>query len=244
MKTNTVAHNLLGLVLVGGTLAAFSARADLLSFSASYPAPLGEFQIPDWTSALTLPRFDPSLGVLNSISFRLSGTVQGSAQSENTSPSAGNDITLDLSARLQLFRPGSTDLANRLVVSTPGVLNTFSASIYDGVTDFAGTSGVTFVGLSATKVNKTVFSSDADKALFTGLGTIDLPLTAIARSKATGGGSAISVFDTQARGEVTVTYNYGPSAPPVPEPRVYGAFGVLVCAGLAAMRRRAAAKKA
>ena len=242
MKTNTVAHKLLGLVLVGGTLATFSARADLLSFSASYPAPLGEFQIPDWTSSVTLPRFDPSLGTLNSITFRLSGTVQGSAQSENTSPSAGNDITLNLSAALQLFRPGSLDLANRLVVTTPTVANTFTASVYDGVTDFAGTSGVTYAGLSATKVNKTVFSSDADKALFTGLGTIDLPLTAIGKSRATGGGSAISVFDTQARGEVTVTYNYGASA--VPEPRVYGAFGVLVCAGLAALRRRTSAKKA
>ena len=107
MKTNSVAHKFLGLVLVGGTLAAVSARADLLSFSASYPAASGEFQIPDWSSAVTIPKFDPSLGVLNSITFRLSGTVQGSAQSENTSTSAGNDITLNLSASLQLFRPGS-----------------------------------------------------------------------------------------------------------------------------------------
>ena len=241
MKTNSIANKFLALALVGGALAAVPARADLLSFSASYPAPLGQFQIPDWTSSVTIPKFDSSLGALNSVTFRLSGTVQGSAQSENTSPSAGNDITLNLSAALQLFRPGTLDLAHRLAVTTPAVANTFAASVYDGVTDFAGTSGVTYAGLTATKVNKAVYSSDADLALFTGLGTIDLPLTAIGKSKATGGGSAISVFDTQARGEVTVTYNYGPA---VPEPRVYGAFGVVVCVGLAALRRRASVKKA
>lgn len=244
MKTNHLATKFLGLALVGAALTVLPAKADLLSFSASFPAPLGTFEIPDWSSSLTIPKFNPALGTLNSITFRLSGAVAGTAQSENTSPSSGNDITLNLVATLQLFRPGSTDLANRLVVTTPTEIRTFTAGVYDGVTDFAGSSGVTFAGLGSAKVNKAVYSSDADKALFTGLGTIDLPITAIGKSKASGGGSVISVFDTQARGDVTVTYNYGPAAPPVPEPRVYGAFGVLVCAGLAAFRRRQAAQSA
>ncbi len=243
MKTNNLATKFLGLAMLGGALAVMPAKADLLSFTASYPAPLGTFQIPDWSSTLTLPKFNPALGTLNSITFRMTGTVQGSAQSENTSPSSGADVTLNLSASLQLFRPGGTDIANRLVVSTPSEIRTFSAGTYDGVTDFAGSSGVTFSGLSNSKVNSAVYTSDADKALFTGLGTINLPITALGKSRATGGGSAISVFDTQARGDVTVTYNYGSVPPPVPEPRVYGAFGVLVCAGLAALRRRQAAKK-
>ena len=243
MKTNHLTTKFLGLAIVGAALAALPAQADLLqSFSASFGGPVGI--TPDWSTSLTIPKFNPTLGHLNSITFRLSGAIAGSAQSENTSPSSGNDITLNLISTLQLFRPGSTDLANRLVVSTPTEIRTFTASVFDGVTDFAGSSGATFAGLGASKVNKAVFTSDADKALFSGVGNIDLPFTAIGKSKASGGAAVISVFDTLARGDVTVTYNYGPSVPPVPEPRVYGAFGALVCVGLAAFRRRQAAKQA
>lgn len=224
----------LALAVFLGPLGAVSSRAELVSFSAFHPAPVGSSQITDWSTTLTFPKFNPSLGFLNSITFRLAGTVSGLSQSENTSPSSGNDITLNLSAALQLFRPGSTDLANRLVVATPTDIRTFSAGTYDGVTDFAGSSGVTFVVPNTEKVNKFVSTSDADKALFSGLGTIDLPLTATGKSRATGGGSAISVFDTRARGDVTVTYHYSA----VPEPRVYGAVGIVLCAALAAYRRR------
>jgi hypothetical protein len=177
INMKTLATRFLGIAALGGVLAVLPARADVITFSASYPAPIGTFQTPDWTSFVTIPKFNPALGTLNSISFHILSSVQGSAQSENTSPSSGTDVTLTLSAQVKLNRPASAG-GGQLVVATPAVANTFAATAYDGVTDFAGTSGVTYAGLSATKANSALYTSDADKALFTGTGTINLPISA------------------------------------------------------------------
>ena len=185
-----------------------------VSYTASYPQPLGAFELPDWSRSVTLPKFNPSQGVLNSITIRLSGTMRGSAQAENTSPSSGANLVLTLGAALQLFRPGTLDLTNLLAGVSPTVTNTFSALVYDGVTDFGGSSGVTYAGLNANQVATMTYNLEADKILFTGVGSIVLSLTASGQARAIVGGSTIVVFDSEARGEVTVTYQY--SSVPMP----------------------------
>ncbi len=222
----------LSIVTVFSLFLASSARADFVSYSVSSPPGLGTFLAPDWTAPITVPKFNPALGTLNSIVFSMTGYVRGNAQVENTSPSSGSETKLTLASGLTLTRPGG---GPALVVATPIVINPFSAGPFDGVIDFAGTSGATLSGLLGSKFNLFHYESDADKALFTGGGTIDLPLTAIGTSRANGGGSTISLFETESRGEVTVTYRY--SASPIPEPRVYGAMGALLCVGLALARR-------
>ena len=211
-----------------------AARADLIiSQTVSSPPGLGTFLVPDWSAFISIEKFNPALGHLNSVVFSMTGLVQGSAQGENTSTSSGADVKLTLASGLTLTRPGG---GPALVVATPLSITLFSASVFDGVVDFAGTSGATMSGLLGTKFNSANYASAADLALFTGPGMIDLPLSAVGKSLATGGGSIISLFDTEARGEVTVTYKYSSAA--VPEPRVYGAVGALLCAGFAALRRR------
>ena len=165
----------------------------------------------------------------------LTGFVEGCARLENTSPSSGSDVKLTLASSLKLTRPGD---AAPLVVATPIVINNFAASPFDGVVDFAGSSGATLAAISGSKFNKFDYNSDADKTLFTGLGSITLPLSAVGTSRANGGASTISFFDTRTRGEVTVTYNYHA----VPEPRVYGALGAMLCAGFALLRQRRSKK--
>lgn len=215
------------------TLSGGTVWADFVSYSVSSPPGAGTFLAPDWTLPITVPKFNPALGTLNTIVFSMTGFVGGTAKVENTSPSSGADTKLTLASGLTLTRPGG---GPALVVATPIVINTFSAAPFDGVVDFAGPSGVTILGLLGSKFNRFNYDSAADKALFTGAGTIDLPLSAVGASRATGGGSTISLFDTEARGEVTVTYRYSSAA--VPEPRVYGAVGALLCAGFALLRQR------
>lgn len=211
-----------------------AARADLIiSQTVSSPPGLGTFLAPNWSALIDIEKFNPALGHLNSVVFSMTGLVQGSAQAENTSTSSGSDVKLTLASGLTLTRPGG---GPALVVATPLSITPFSATVFDGVVDFAGTSGTAQFGLLGTKFNSAHYESAADLALFTGAGSISLPLTAVGASRATGGGSIISLFDTEARGEVTVTYKY--SAAVVPEPRVYGAVGALLCAGFAALRRR------
>ncbi len=210
-----------------------AARADLIiSQTVSSPPGVGTFLTPDWSALISIAKFNPALGNLNSVVFSMTGLVQGSAQVENTSPSSGSDVKLTLASGLTLTRPGG---GPALVVATPLSITLFSASVFDGVVDFAGTSGATLSGLLGTKFNSAHYESAADLALFTGAGSISLPLTAVGDSRASGGGSTISLFATEARGEVTVTYKY--SAAAVPEPRVYGAVGALLCVGFAALRR-------
>ena len=210
-----------------------AARADLIiSQTVSSPPGLGTFLTPDWSAFISIAKFNPALGHLNSVVFSMTGLVQGSAQVENTSPSSGADVKLTLAAGMALTRPGG---GAPLVVATPLSITLFSASPFDGVVDFAGTSGATLSGLLGTKFNSAHYESAADLALFSGPGSISLPLTAIGASRASAGGSTISLFSTEARGEVTVAYKYTPSA--VPEPRVYGAVGALLCVGFAALRR-------
>lgn len=110
---------------------------------------------------------------------------------ENTSPSSGADVKLTLAAGMALTRPGG---GAPLVVATPLSITLFSASPFDGVVDFAGTSGATLSGLLGTKFNSAHYESAADLALFSGPGSISLPLTAIGASRASAGGSTISCF--------------------------------------------------
>ena len=219
--------------VVAALVSGAAARADLITYSVSSPPGLGTFLVPDWTALIAVPKFDPALGTLNSIVFSMTGLVQGAARGENTGTSSGSEVKLSLASGLTLTRPGG---GPALVVATPLAINLFSASVFDGVVDFAGTSGATFSGLLGTKFNSARYESAADLALFTGAGTIDLPLSAVGASRATGGGTIISLFDTESRGEVTVSYRYTSSSA-VPEPRVYGAVGALLCAGFAALRR-------
>jgi hypothetical protein len=141
-------------------------------------------------------------------------------------------VKLTLSASMALRRPGG---GAPLVVATPLAVTTYTLPPFDSVIDFAGPSGRTTSALRGSKFNRWAYTDAADKALFSGPGTIGLPLTAIGASRAVGGASAINIFDTAARADVTVTYRYTTAA--VPEPRVYGAVGAALCLGFAALRR-------
>ncbi len=206
-------------------------------FSATYPGPTGTgFTLTDWTTSLTVTKFDPALGVLQSIDFVLTGRVQGSAAFESRDAKA-NVITTNLSASITLDRPDNSQLA----VVVPLVSMMTSATAYDGVLDFGGTSGATFNGLQSSLVDTVAGDKAAsDLALFTGSsgapGSISLSAAATGQSSASGSGNLVSQFTTNAGADFTVTYNYTPA----PEPGTYalmlGGFGALV--GVQRLRRR------
>jgi hypothetical protein len=223
---------LVALVMATGIM---GVRADLqsVSYSSSFPIAPDAFLTPDWSSTIALPKFNPALGTLQVVSFDMTGFVSGDAKTENTSPSSPADVKLTLSASMALRRPGG---GAPLVVATPLAVASYTLPPFDGVVDFAGASGPTTSGLLGSKFNRWAYTDAADKALFSRPGTIALPVNAVGASRAVGGASAINLFDTAARAEVTVTYRYTPS-PVIPEPRVYGAIGAALCLGFAAFRR-------
>lgn len=180
-----------------------------LCHSASIPA-----TTTNWNNSVSVPRFDPALGTLQSIQFELSGTITGSARVESLDNAAAN-VSLAFQGQLTLTRPDLTQLV--VVLPAANFNNTFTA--FDGTIDFGGSSGATYPAITATQQNSATSPPPAsDLVLFTGPignpGNIVLPVTAAGTSVATGAGNIISQFQQQAEATVRVCYNYVPNVPP------------------------------
>lgn len=191
-----------------------------------------------FNAPMTFNKFDGTLGTLQEIILSLSGHVEGTAKYESLDASPST-VTLALTASITLSRPGGSSIVQTLPVANV----TDSATAYDGVTDFAGTSGNTFSNLSADAVNNATLTSASDLALFTAAvpgDTISLDLTALGNSSGSGAGNLITQFLTNAGGTATVQYVYD-NGIQVPEPSILAVFGVgLIGLGAAHRRKRKA----
>jgi len=191
----------------------------------------------NWNDNLTFSQFDPSLGTLTGINFLLEGDVLGNVRFESLDAQPA-DVHTYLQAKITLSRP---DLST-IVVTTPVSDHLDSVTAFDGIIDFAGTSGRTYLGVQAHASNSINSPPpNSDLALFTGLGSIILPIAAEGTSLATGAGNIISSFQTEASARATVTYTYY-NTPPVPEASslmllLMGGGAMVVSAGVRRFRK-------
>lgn len=217
---------LCALAVTAGLSFAVCATADEIMYMDSVM-----LQSTNYTSSVTVPRFDPSLGELTKVSFMLNGSVEGSARFESLDAEPAI-VEMQLAAELTLQRPDMSTL----VVTLPLVMTSDNADAFDGGIDFGGTSGKSYAGLSGSDSDMAMSTLAADLALFTGPafmpGTITLPLTAMGASSGSGAGNLLLQFMTSAGAEVKVTYEYR-----VPEPASLGLLGL---GGLTLIRRRRA----
>ena len=158
----------------------------------------------NWNDIVSVPQFDPSLGVLLSVDFELTGGIFGSAAIESLDAQAST-VTTSYQATLTLTRPDMSTL----VVAVPMQQFVDNLTSFDGTIDFGGTSGITHGNISTQDVQSVNTTAPADLALFTGLGNIDLPVDAVGSSTASGSGNLITQFLTDAEASVKVCYNYG-----------------------------------
>jgi len=205
--------------LIVGVLSA-CAEGAVISHTDSVP-----LAITDWSGSISVPKFDSSLGTLNSVTCKLSGQVEGSAKFESLDSDPAT-VTMNLSAIMRLNRPDSTTL----VITIPIADTSDNVDEFDGTVDYAGGSGRTFSGLSASLTESATYSSAADLALFTGVGSITLPVMADGASTGSGAGNLVLQFATSASAGVEVIYNYT-----VPEP---GTLALLSLGTLGMIRRR------
>jgi len=189
----------------------------------------------NWSSAITIPKFDPTLGALNSIVFTLNGHIQGTTKFESLD-SQPSTVTMLLSAQLKLLRPDNS----LITVAIPTITTADFATAFDGLIDYKGTSGMTHGDLSANQiVTSTSPPPISDLALFTGPGNITLPVIAIGYSMGSGPGNLYLIYSSSASAEVGVKYIYDL----IPEPPTFLAIlsglGGVTCA-FARKRKRAA----
>ncbi len=163
----------------------------------------------NWSSSMSFPKFDSSLGCLDSVCFSLSGYVQGVGKFESLDASPAT-VTMNLQATLTLMRPDATTL----VVTIPVAQTVDNVTAFDGVADFGGTSGKTYSALSSSSVDGGCSAAVADRTLFTGTGNIILPCTAAGSSNGSGAGNLILQFNTDASASAQVTYHYSTCATP------------------------------
>ncbi|MBL8858290.1 MAG: choice-of-anchor E domain-containing protein [Planctomycetes bacterium] len=160
----------------------------------------------NWDRTVTLPKFDPALGSLISVTLTLDGRIEGQAAVES-SDSSPITITTQFKADITLARPDTSVLA----VVIPQVDNVANLQPFDGTLDFAGPSGMTFANLMQSAQQSVVSPPPAsDLVLFSGPGNIVLPVTARGTSQAVGSGNVTTSFATKAAAVVTVRYLYTP----------------------------------
>lgn len=182
-----------------------------------------------WSSTIALPKFDQSLGTLNSVFFELTGHVEGTAQLENLD-AAPATITTSLSAIVTMKRPDGVVIVTVLPLASTSE----SVAEFDGDAHFSGPSGRTYSDL-ADDVTQVFTTSDAGYlAMFSGNDDIVLTMSAQGASSGSGAGNLLQQFTTNASAQATVIYDYTP----VPEPAAFPALLLGVVGTALKLRKR------
>jgi uncharacterized repeat protein (TIGR01451 family) len=156
------------------------------------------------TQRKTIPQFDPSLGTLTAIDFIIQGQITSDIKVENEDPSPAT-ITGVVSGNLNIAGRGFSTQ-----VTTSSSSRTFDASAWDGVTDYAGTSGKDF-GSVTVPGSKTITLTDPTALLdYSGTGAVTISENAVATSSADGGGNLQARITSSGSAHLTVVYHYRP----------------------------------
>lgn len=168
---------------------------------------------------------------LESVEITLLAKAEAHAEAENRSRSSADTVTATVSAIIALI-----DLAGDIIIeAAPSESSTKVLAVYDGVSDFDGPSGSSFVGLDASETVSKFFTDTASLLAFIDMGTStsSVEFDASALSKVTGGGNLMSGISTFSSGAITIEYKYSDSVEvSAPAHLALLGMGLLTLAGL------------
>ena len=196
-KFKTATVTLLALCLLW--LSSDQVSAQTITYTDTIP-----LQPTNWDEQLSLPRFDPALGILTEIEFLLTGEVDGTAKVENLDAAPAN-VTAESFATVRLQRPDGTFIT----MATPVASRLAQLSAFDGTIDFTGGSGTIIRGINGLDISeRTILSDTNDLFAFTGDSPITLQVNTTGASTASGAGNLGLSFSTLASAAITVTYHF------------------------------------
>jgi hypothetical protein len=151
----------------------------------------------------SVAQFNPALGALQAVEIRIDGRVTSLIKIENLDDES-TAVTGNVAGSIILSGPGFS--INTVVDGISTASQTVAG--YDGTSDYAGASGVTFGSRTATGSTTRLFATSTELAPFLGTGTLNFSLLAQAASSAGGGGNLLANIASQGGGTVTLTYRY------------------------------------
>jgi hypothetical protein len=195
-----------------GALTTGSAQADLIK---TVPFSLNGSPI---QGTVLVPQFDPALGVLNSVTLDVTGTIQFALEDFNTGPGA-----ISVTAHETLLFQG-------IPLPAAGI---FTSTIPSNQTVF------TFMPDPVSFGNLTENFGPGAVSFFIGNGTVpfSLSLAAATVDAFTGPTTTNVLAFSGTAGTVTATYAFTPAAAPTPEPATFAMVG-LALVGASSLRRR------
>jgi hypothetical protein len=157
----------------------------------------------NWSVTNSVPQWNPADGTLNSVTVTVAGNVSSRFRAESRDTTDGV-ITATTDAHVTATTGGVT--ADAAIDPT----HTQAVTAYDGVLDYAGTSGFTVTSVAT--------GSDAEVASvltpFIGTGTVPVTAGATAAASYEGPGDYRFIVNTTASALVVVTYDFTPNCPP------------------------------
>jgi hypothetical protein len=222
-QTLAAATTLAGIVATAG-----SANAASLSYTGST-----NFKTTNIVNeAISVQKFDSSLGTLTGVKLKFTSDIKGSIGFENLGSSPA-DITVTLGSNVNLKLGNSS-----LFSMSPATSQTYqNVAAFDGAIDFKPPSGLDVQGLNATKSDQTTITDSQMLQSFIGTGNLNFLFSAIATSNVSGSGNIVSMISTLAKGTVAVTYDYDP-VKSVPEPSAAIGIGLVAGIGLLSQRKK------
>lgn len=205
-------------------LATSSAQAAVVSFSDAYSGTT------NWSTVLSLPKFDTSLGTLQQVELLLMGDVQTIFRFENRSSSV-RDVSQTATVTLAFGNPGAGVLVVPLAVN-------ITVAAFDGVRDYGGDSGYTTTSTGSQQNTRQWTALLDDLSPFTGPGLLDVNVSANGVSTTLSGNRDSSIATTAA-GSARISYLYGADSSAVPEPGSLALVLAALTAGTLVRRRRA-----